>query len=261
MANMNFSWMDLCGPEGLIPWYPTRHDVGVCFQQIFLEIPVLITFAVVSAYYYGNRPLRGTGSQQRRLRIRFRLAISLIIAILPVIHETIKLKFTNSKLRQVDVLISGVEVITWFVHSGYILTLRHEKNVNGPIPCRVLWTLTAVLSAINVRSQALINQTANDEVSSWNLKFSIALLVLQIIYGLTFIPSFKNSDSNLTLFNNHTQFSEHSHLLSSSFYQGFREDLDPEYLGIAMEEATFVSKLIFDWVNPLIKKGEYMIPE
>ena len=30
---------------------------------------------------------------------------------------------------------------------------------------------------------------------------------------------------------------------------------DPHYLGVAKEESTFLSKFVFYWVNPLIKKG------
>ena len=30
---------------------------------------------------------------------------------------------------------------------------------------------------------------------------------------------------------------------------------DPHYLGVAKEDSTFLSKFVFYWVNPLIKKG------
>ena len=33
------------------------------------------------------------------------------------------------------------------------------------------------------------------------------------------------------------------------------EENDPSYLGVAMEDATFTSKLLFHWVTPLMSKG------
>lgn len=41
----------------------------------------------------------------------------------------------------------------------------------------------------------------------------------------------------------------------NSSYIRFPEEQDPTYLGIAMENATIISKLIFHWVNPLMEKG------
>lgn len=33
------------------------------------------------------------------------------------------------------------------------------------------------------------------------------------------------------------------------------EEHDPNYLGVAMEDSTWLSKLLFHWVNPLMQKG------
>lgn len=38
-------------------------------------------------------------------------------------------------------------------------------------------------------------------------------------------------------------------------YSRFREERDPLYLGTAMENAPFCSKLLFHWVTPLMEKG------
>jgi len=53
------------------------------------------------------------------------------------------------------------------------------------------------------------------------------------------------------------QIGERTALLSSptSSYIQFPEEQDPSYLGIAMEDATIASKLVFHWVTPLMEKG------
>lgn len=43
----------------------------------------------------------------------------------------------------------------------------------------------------------------------------------------------------------------------NSSYIRFPEEQDPTYLGIAMENATIISKFIFHWVNPLMEKGAH----
>ena len=43
----------------------------------------------------------------------------------------------------------------------------------------------------------------------------------------------------------------------SDFAVNYDEPTDPTYLGIAKENALWLSKLLLYWVNPLIKKGRY----
>lgn len=38
-------------------------------------------------------------------------------------------------------------------------------------------------------------------------------------------------------------------------YNRFLEEQDPHYLGVAMEDSTFLSRILFHWVSPLIRKG------
>lgn len=255
MYHLNGSWIEMCGPGGLVPWYPSKRDVGSCFQKIFLQVPVLILFAIMSAYYYGGRTQRLTSYRSQKWTIRFRFFISLLIAIVPITRTIVGIEYTYGMFRPVDYLTAGVEIIAWFVHTGYVLSLRHEVNRNGPVIVRVLWILTAVLSIIDLRTNVLSYHTANSFISQLLYGFSIVTVVLQIFYGTTFLSLSRTPESMLTSFDRHTQYSERSALLSS-LYQGFREDLDPEYLGVAMEEATFTSKLIFHWANTLMKKGE-----
>lgn len=40
-----------------------------------------------------------------------------------------------------------------------------------------------------------------------------------------------------------------------SAYVRFREEGDPQYLGVALEGVNVLSKLLFSWVGPLMDKG------
>lgn len=43
--------------------------------------------------------------------------------------------------------------------------------------------------------------------------------------------------------------------MSSHAYGRFLEEQDPLYLGVAMEDTTWLAKLMFSWAEPLMKKG------
>lgn len=43
--------------------------------------------------------------------------------------------------------------------------------------------------------------------------------------------------------------------MTSNAYVRFTEEGDPTYLGVALEDANWLSKLLFYWVNPLMEKG------
>lgn len=248
----------MCGRGGLVPWSPSKHDVGYCFQQIFVLVPVLILFAIVSAYYYGSRSERRTSARHQKCIIHFRFTFTVFIAIIPIIKFFVGMLYTTGMFRPVDYLSAGVEIITWFVHAGYVLSLRHDDNVQGPILVRVLWTLLVVLSITNLRTQILTSDENSEIVYHLNFGFCVALIVLEVLYGLTFLPFIGPSEPNLTLIRRQSHFSERSHLLRPSVYHGFIEDIDPGYLGVAMEDESVLSKLIFHWVYALMKKGNFI---
>ncbi|KAK4886869.1 hypothetical protein RN001_003140 [Aquatica leii] len=92
-----------------------------------------------------------------------------------------------------------------------------------------------------------------DIVSRFNTSlaysFGIIRVILQILYGLTLIPS-----EGSTVYLTYSQNDENQPLLSSP-YSRFVEERDPLYLGVAMEDSTWFSNLLFYWVGSLMKKG------
>ena len=250
----NWSWVEMCGPGGLVPWYPSKRDIGSCFQQLFLLVPVSIIFAIVSAYYCGAKSDR-TRYQNRKCIIQSRFTVSLLIAIIPVIRFIVGSQYAFEMFRPVDYLTAGVEIIAWFVHSGYVLSLRHENKIHGPVIVRVLWTLLVILAVINLRSQILTSHSNDDFVYHVKFGFSFTLVFLQICYGLTFFFSCGSSQSSYQMYDRYSRYTERSRLLTSTTFHGFVEDVDSEDLGVAMENESFTSKLIFHWVYFLMKKG------
>ncbi|XP_043508427.1 ATP-binding cassette sub-family C member 10 [Frieseomelitta varia] len=167
---------------------------------------------------------------------------------------TVKDKTTSAK--PIDYLVAGTEGIAWVVHLCFIMNLRKGRNFNprGPVLIRALIFLLIVISILLLRSHIKYNPQ-NDVLPDLSLGFSISVVTLLILYAVTLIPGHNSlRDMRSSQYN---EIGERTALLNSpnSSYIRFPEEQDPTYLGIAMENATIISKLIFHWVNPLMEKG------
>ncbi|XP_029175572.1 multidrug resistance-associated protein 7 [Nylanderia fulva] len=339
-----WNWTELCGYDrNIIPLNPETHDLGVCFQQLCLQIPVLALIAIISAYYCGKTNISSVRQQRTYHAINIRIFITICLVILPIIRAYIILtnttiplvhnevqkystpvsrssdvyiyrninpsldgtdiisrihdglnrtirfaksilspessikdttatpvepytnsyetilrvadKFTSAK--PVDYLVASTEGLAWVMHLCFILSLKRGRNPNprGPVLIRALIFLLIVISVLLLRSH--INKTPKDDVlPNLSLGFSISVISLLILYTITLIPGSSRPERTGASSRNVT-IGEHTPLLSSptSSYVQFPEEQDPSYLGIAMENVTIISKLLFHWVTPLMEKG------
>ncbi|XP_011138357.1 multidrug resistance-associated protein 7 isoform X2 [Harpegnathos saltator] len=340
-----WNWTEFCGHNGGIkPLNPETHDLNVCFQQLCLQIPVLVLIAIISAYHCGKRHAVITRQQYTHRAINIRILITICLMILPIIRAYIILtkttiplvhnevqdyntlapqrlvtsspkrtnltldgidiisrihnelnhtarlaesfsssensvkeittvvtpyisnydpilsnitdKFTSAK--PVDYLVAGTEGLAWVVHLCFILSLKRGRrgpNPRGPILIRALIFLLIVISVLLLRSH-VNNKPKDDVLPNLSLGFSISVVTLLILYTITLIsgPGILEhtgaSSRNIAI-------GERTALLNtpSSSYVQFPEEQDPSYLGIAMEDTTITSKLLFHWVTPLMEKG------
>ncbi|XP_014478346.1 PREDICTED: multidrug resistance-associated protein 7 isoform X2 [Dinoponera quadriceps] len=340
-----WNWTEFCGHGGSIkPLNPETHDLDVCFQQLCLQIPVLVLIAVISAYHCGKRHAVITRQQHVNYAINIRILITICLVILPIIrayiiltnttipsirnevgdHNTLepqrsaipssesinitlngtdivrigdefdhvaglaeslfsrdnsvkniaavtvtpyigdyegklsKIKDQFTSAKPVDYLVAGTEGLAWVVHLCFILSLKRGRrgpNPRGPILVRALILLLIVISVLLLRSH-VNNKPKDDVLPNLSLGFSISVVTLLILYTITLIPGpgrpehSRASSRNITV-------GERTALLNTptSSYVQFPEEQDPSYLGIAMEDTTITSKLLFHWVTPLMEKG------
>lgn len=162
----------------------------------------------------------------------------------------------STSAKPVDYLVAGTEGLAWVVHLCFILSLKRGRNSNprGPVLMRALVFLLIVVSGLLLRSH--INNRSKDEVlPNLSLGFSITVVALLILYAVTLIPG--SGRPAQTRAPRNATVGERTALLSSptSSYVQFPDEHDPSYLGIAMEDTTIFSKLLFHWVTPLMEKG------
>lgn len=200
----DYVWTDLCGPGGLQIWSPILHDLGLCFQRLFLDIPVLVLLAIFSAYYFGRHDYHVIRGKTQLYAINFRCLIVLLLALLPLLKMYIALNKNDDKIEKIFYFLSTVEVITWFTHFGYVIALRNRLGLSsrGPVAMCVLWSLIAVLSFISLRTHTLIYKHSISPGFSvfYSYAFSIVQVILQIFYALTLVPNI--GETSVTHFEN-----------------------------------------------------------
>lgn len=190
---VRWQWEHLCGPKGLKIWSPDTHDLGICFQELCLQIPALVVLAVVSAYYFGNQ-LHNVSRGVIQLRaVNLRCGIVALLTLTPILHVYIVLINDDVDKFPIFYFLSAVQGLTWLTHLGYTLNLRNKLclSARGPVFVCFVWTVIAVLNVIMMRSRSLIYRAADNPNYGLSLcyGFSILTVILHVLYALTLIPN------------------------------------------------------------------------
>jgi ATP-binding cassette subfamily C (CFTR/MRP) protein 10 len=219
-AWLQWNWEDMCGPGGLTLWSLGTNDVGLCFQELCLQVPVFILMATVSAYYCGRQAHWIVRSQKQLQILWLRAIATVLMAVTAVVKICTAIAISPGSLQPMDYLLAAVEGITWLVHLGFILALRHRLGVSlrGPFSICILWAFNFALSAISMHSHMLLYYDIHEPDSSKfvyiSYGFSIAELVLQCLYMITLFPSERSWDvGTYEGFDQHLHDSENQSLL------------------------------------------------
>lgn len=113
----DWNWTYIC-PTGITPWLFETHQLATCFQQIFLQIPMLVVFAIISACHFGavtNRRIQRNDVQTIMLNIR--ICSASILGLYPF-FKYCYMKVFDLHVWPIDVLVGGCEMIAYIVHFG-----------------------------------------------------------------------------------------------------------------------------------------------
>lgn len=207
--NITWKWEYICGPQGLAPWNDTTKDIGICFQELFLQIPTFFILAITSGYYMGFRRNWVVREKTQERSITLRSFVALALVAIPIIHLYVIISDDQLKLYPIDYFAAGAACISWLVHFGYVIALKHRlgQSSRGPMCQLILWSLLALLSVIELRSNILIGSPTS---------FGIAIVCFHVVYLLTLLPA---SDSRPTFYSPCLVGSQHSHVSSCLFHQ------------------------------------------
>lgn len=200
--NITWKWEDMCGPAGLQPWDDTAKDFGQCFQELFFQIPVYFIIAIVSGYYVGYRKDWVIREKTQERAIVIRSFVVLVLVFIPIIELYIFITKANFVLYPVNYFAAGASCLSWLIHFGYVLALKHRlgPSARGPLLQLLLWVAAAFLNMVALRTSV---RTGGE------IGFNIAVLCCNAVYFLTLLPS---SDSRPTYYSPCLVGSQHSHV-------------------------------------------------
>ncbi|KAG5870301.1 hypothetical protein JTB14_023086 [Gonioctena quinquepunctata] len=226
----------LCGEDGFNIWSPQRHDL---------------------AYNFGKQEgFVARGRCQKRV-ITTRSVISLILGFLPSLQLFIEVFDSERTFAMISVFLAAVQAITWYTHAFYNRGLRKRlgKSPRGPMSMCVVWSIIFALTVISTRSNYLVYKYSfqNNFSIYVTYGFNIAYMILQLGYAVTLVPG-EGDTEYLNFAERYVEIEENQPLINNAYVR-FLEEGDPTYLGVAMEQTHWLSRLLFSWVNPLMSKG------
>lgn len=116
MPSFHWNWTYLC-PTGLTPWIPHANYLTPCFQEICLQLPILVLFAVVSSYHFGRQALLVARNSTQIYLIYFRIITAFVLGALPLfeMYDTIS---RRADIWPIDIIVNCTASVTWIVHLG-----------------------------------------------------------------------------------------------------------------------------------------------
>jgi len=266
-----------CPSSDFYVWDPKNQEFGQCFFRLCLQLPIFGILAISSAYYSGRRNLNyvlfTSWNGYQASIIYTRAFVISLLAILPPVGLMVNFGFYTEPLRFTEIVLIVVKSLTWLIHLCYTLQLKRgiSYNCRGPKPIIFFWIITALVSALDFRRlyfEAYVGHSGSGQIGVLPEKNEVHLLqlcisgieaFLQFIYLLSLIPRSIHLDQGQyrSLLTDSPAEPHSVPNQASNFYIGFNEDEGPMNLGVAKENAGALSKLLFWWVNRLMRKGNF----
>ncbi|XP_051881362.1 ATP-binding cassette sub-family C member 10 [Pristis pectinata] len=215
-------------------------SVGYCFTQLVLNVVPHAALAFASACYLNTPRSRW---QNFAWSWECRIIISFVMLALFLIDVVAIIFFPNLNTLWLEVLVDSVAVVAWLVHGLAMIALSRSQYGRslGPTVLMIFAILPAPALIIILVADCQNGQvTCSEYLSSW-LRFILisAELSLLLAYIVVLVASHSRRDE---------QGSEREPLL-----QGV--STGPEEQIAAEEGTSWVSRLFYFWMNPLMKQG------
>lgn len=231
------------------------HKFGKCFEQLCIIYPAFCALLISSSYYIAFKNIRhGRRPSQEWAVISIRIFFSLLLAVIGI-YLLSDLYFIKDNRVSSDLIQAMLISCAWIIHTIYLKILFKSitRDVRGPLAINICVFLCFIVTAMHLYLEC--------KGKGFNCLKSVDIIIIlsQIIYMCTLLPSNCFQNDGLMEQNINTLNSEEEPLLNSGTcrYHGFREECDPEDLGTAEEVNNKLSWLFFFWVKPLMLKGYY----
>lgn len=111
-----WDWKYICR-TGITPTTPDEPFVASCHLQICWQLPLLVAFAIASAYHCGHQTVLVRRNTTQGCSITFRVLIALLIILLNA-YKMLEMIVDGIQIWPIDILICAFQVVAWFIHIG-----------------------------------------------------------------------------------------------------------------------------------------------
>lgn len=196
-----------------------------------------------------SKPLIGADTRDFRVTVWFK--VSFIVTVLLALSYVVLcvLSFIHGVQSQWDLVETLFKLVQAMTHIGILILLAHEKKfraVSHPLPLRIFWVVNFVVMSL-ISAAALTRLFSTDGNKNQEMKVDDAYSLASLpLYGFLFIVSVRGS-SGISL-NIECEVDENS-------IRDIGEStlVDSNVSGYAT--ASFFSRAIWYWMNPLLSKG------
>ncbi|XP_039594012.1 multidrug resistance-associated protein 7 [Polypterus senegalus] len=239
---------ELCHSNPLDPLPVWQNGtIGQCFNQLVLNALPHTLLAVSSACYLGT-------SRRDGFRVTpscgwsCRICVSFLLALL-FITDIGVVAFLHNSTLYLDILVNGIGTLAWLIHSIALLSLRKSAYgmTKGPATLLVLALLPVITLVITLISFCLDSNYT--DIAHPLLLLRLVLVSVQLLLLLIYLVAFLVPSAR----------QHHSHSVNDSDYAPLLLDAclrGPDGQIVAEDGSSWVSKLFYLWLNPLMKQGE-----
>ncbi|CAI9771063.1 unnamed protein product [Fraxinus pennsylvanica] len=196
-----------------------------------------------------SKPLIGADTRDFRVTVWFK--VSFIVTVLLALSYVVLcvLSFIHGVQSQWDLVETLFKLVQAMTHIGILILLAHEKKfraVSHPLPLRIFWILNFVVMSL-ISAAALTRLFSTDGNKNQEMKVDDAYSLASLpLYGFLFIVAVRGS-SGIRL-NIECEVDDNS-------IRDIDEStlVDSNVSGYAT--ASFFSRAIWYWMNPLLSKG------
>ncbi|XP_060078893.1 ATP-binding cassette sub-family C member 10-like [Ylistrum balloti] len=253
-------WHSMCGHnENFTAW--RKNDFGPCFEKIALIIPAHVLLAIVSTYQ-GAQVHRRFSSTTSSLRMPWFVTLRLITIVLLLLLPLAQLIGMSMVLEIqpsiADSVYVGVVSASWLLHGIYTYHLKHMywETYRGPLCVILLYLLTFVSDGLHCYSVIRIH-IYNSPLHNLAEEYCVYITVF---CHLVYILTLKSTGDRLVS----DSYLRHSLNISPSETERLMFPGTTDYgsitssqgmVTVAEDGSSFLSKLTFHWVQPLMVKG------
>lgn len=188
--HVTWNWTELCGPNDFVPLIRPNYVLSVCAEMSVVRLPVLLLFMLTSTYYCGRLSDWIIRTRRETNVIRCRIVVASMMSILPAAQLIWEVYYyTKSSVYPIENLVLVIQCFTWFIHTLYIVCIRHHlgTSLRGPKIVIITWIFSLLNSTLSLRNTLLvfIQSAQNIPILEVRLWFSIVNWMLQIFYLIT----------------------------------------------------------------------------